>query len=74
MNIYSLVIIILLVLILVDKYSTERFSINYKNSIKKEHFNSDEFDVQVIHMEKNRDRIINFRNYYIILFYFIALL
>jgi glycosyl transferase, family 25 len=64
MNIYSLVIIILLVLILVDKYSTEKFSINYKNTIKKEHFNSDEFDVQVIHMEKNKDRIINFRNYY----------
>jgi glycosyl transferase family 25 len=64
MNIYSLVIIILLVLILVDKYSTEGFSIKYKNSVKKEHFNSDEFDVQVIHMKKNSERMINFKNYY----------
>jgi glycosyl transferase family 25 len=68
MNIYILVILIILGLILVDKYSTERFSKNIKNNIKnnfeKEHFNSYEFNVEVIHMEKNKDRLINFNNYY----------
>jgi GR25 family glycosyltransferase involved in LPS biosynthesis len=41
----------------------------FKNGKKRrvrisEHFNSDEFDVHLIHMAKNTERLLNFNNYY----------
>lgn len=84
MNIYALLLIIFLILLLLDKYSTEGFSnfkgspLNNSNILQKqalfrakrtkaklvENFNSDEFDVHLIHMAKNSERLVNFNNYY----------
>lgn len=64
MNIYYLILLILFVLILVDKYSTEGYSTKITKNIRKEHFSSDEFNVLLIHMEKNKDRLNNFNSYY----------
>jgi glycosyl transferase family 25 len=69
MNIY-LLLVIFLILILINKYSIEGYDNikrkrkNLKNNKFIEQFNSDEFDVQLIHMKKNTDRLINFNNYY----------
>ena len=69
MNIY-LLLVIFLILLLINKYSIEGYDNikrkrkNLKNNKFIEHFNSDEFDVQLIHMKKNTDRLINFNNYY----------
>ena len=69
MNIY-LLLVIFLILILINKYSIEGYDNikrkrkNLKNKKFIEQFNSDEFDVQLIHMKKNTDRLINFNNYY----------
>ncbi len=66
-------------MLLIDKYSTESFtnktgaplSNSNRLIIKKiknrkitENFNSDEFDVHLIHMAKNKDRLVNFNEYY----------
>lgn len=59
MNVYILLLIILILTIILEKYSTTKLPIkNYEN------FKSNEFNVYLIHMEKNKDRLFNFNNYY----------
>jgi len=102
MNIYTLLLVILVVMLLLDKYSTEGFSNlsnlssisniskpssitgNLNNNLETvasfrttdldikpntdsndyTNLNGDSFNVYVIHMAKNKERIDNFNNYY----------
>jgi glycosyl transferase family 25 len=63
MNIYILIFVILLLILVLDKYSTEGFSNNNKLQVQ-ENFTADDFNVYLIHMEKNKDRLENFNSYY----------
>ena len=62
MNIYYLIIIILF-LILIIKNNNEKY-VTTSNAIIKENFNGDDFNVYLIHMAKNKDRLTNFNNYH----------
>lgn len=61
MDIYLLFIVILLVFIFTNKDSQENLTsvINVKKELK-----PNEFEIYIIHMKKNSDRMINFNKYY----------
>jgi glycosyl transferase family 25 len=50
-------------MLVLDKYSTEEFFKNKKLQVQ-ESFTSNDFEVFLIHMEKNADRLENFNKYY----------
>jgi len=63
MNIYIIIIIIVICVVIIKKRN-EKFSLQLIKTNTNEHFSGDEFDVYIIHMIKNKDRLQNFNNYY----------
>ena len=67
MNNYLVIIVIVLIVLILLDFNKETFTnkiIKVNKPKIQEDFNSNEFNIYLIHMAKNTDRLINFNNYY----------
>jgi glycosyl transferase family 25 len=67
MNNYLVIIVIVLIILIILDFNKEKFTndiIKVNKPKIQENFNSNEFNIYLIHMAKNTERLINFNNYY----------